>query len=91
VFTLGDIAMSKKQHYFIAGIEEKQKPGPLRIYNFPLNGEFWEVEAHSAEVRRVRVAPTDKHVFSVGADGCLIVYELRGQQANQKVKKKISA
>lgn len=74
---LGDIIITRKQHYMIAGVEEKQKPGALRVYNFPLTGDFAEVEAHSAEVRRLRVSYNDKYVFSVGADGCFIIYELR--------------
>ena len=87
--TFADIIITRKEHYFIAGIEEKQKPGALRVYNFPLTGDFAEVEAHSAEVRKLRVSYNDKYVFSVGADGCFIIYELRDTKPGKGDKEEI--
>jgi hypothetical protein len=75
--TLGNLVITKTQEYLIAGIEEKQRPGSLRVYKYPLNGDFVEVEAHSAEVKKIRISYNNRYLFSVGEDGTLFMFEIR--------------
>ena len=77
---LGNMVVTRNQHYVICGVEEKQKPGPLRVYTYPFNGDFVEVEAHSGEVKKIRLSYNDKYLFSAGSDGCLFIYELKDQK-----------
>ncbi len=74
---LGNLMITRNQNYVFAGVEEKQKPGPLRVYSYPFKGDFAEVEAHSAEVKRIKLSYNDKYLFSAGADGCLFIYEVK--------------
>eukprot|EP00831_Metopus_contortus_P042287 TRINITY_DN3343_c0_g1_i1.p1 TRINITY_DN3343_c0_g1~~TRINITY_DN3343_c0_g1_i1.p1 ORF type:complete len:1270 (-),score=308.03 TRINITY_DN3343_c0_g1_i1:73-3882(-) len=87
---LGDLVFSRKKQYVIAGVEEKQKPSPLRVYNFPFTGDFYEIEVHSAEVRRLRVSIDGNYLFSAGADGCLFIFKLvepKPEKPDSKKKK----
>ena len=74
---LGSLVMTKNQQYVIAGVQEKDKPGSLRVYLYPFNGEFVEVEAHAAEVKKIRISYNGNYLFSAGADGTLFVFELK--------------
>lgn len=83
---LGNLAVTRNQQYVIAGVEEKQKPGPLRVYGYPLTGEFAEVEAHAAEVRKIRISYNDKYLFSAGADGTLFIFELKKSGKGEDIR-----
>eukprot|EP01022_Parablepharisma_sp_SALTPOND_P025396 TRINITY_DN591_c0_g1_i1.p3 TRINITY_DN591_c0_g1~~TRINITY_DN591_c0_g1_i1.p3 ORF type:complete len:798 (+),score=196.47 TRINITY_DN591_c0_g1_i1:7684-10077(+) len=83
---LGNLVATRSQHCVIAGVEEKQKPGPLRVYTYPFNGDFVEVEAHSAEVRKIRLSYNDKYLFSVGADGTLFIFELKKAGKGEEIR-----
>jgi len=75
--TLDNLVITKTQEYMIAGVEEKQQPGSLRVYKYPLNGDFTEVEAHSAEVKRIRISYNNRFLFSAGGDGTLFIFEIK--------------
>ena len=75
--TLGNLIVTKGRDYMFAGVEEKQKPGPIRVYKYPLNGDFGEVEAHSSEIKRIRLSYNNKFLFSAGSDGTLFIFEVK--------------
>eukprot|EP00826_Nyctotherus_ovalis_P039682 TRINITY_DN3830_c0_g1_i7.p1 TRINITY_DN3830_c0_g1~~TRINITY_DN3830_c0_g1_i7.p1 ORF type:complete len:637 (+),score=288.51 TRINITY_DN3830_c0_g1_i7:225-2135(+) len=75
--TLGNLVIAKTLEWMVAGVEEKQRPGTLRVYKYPLNGDFIEVEAHAAEVKKIRTSYNDRYLFSVGGDGTLFVFEIK--------------
>lgn len=70
---INQIALSNSGRVLFAGTEA----GTLRLYRFPLTGEYAEVRAHSAPVTRLRVSPDDAFVFSVAEDASFFVFDLR--------------
>eukprot|EP00929_Paragymnodinium_shiwhaense_P023265 TRINITY_DN1460_c0_g1_i1.p1 TRINITY_DN1460_c0_g1~~TRINITY_DN1460_c0_g1_i1.p1 ORF type:complete len:1300 (+),score=429.10 TRINITY_DN1460_c0_g1_i1:78-3977(+) len=78
---LGQLALASGARALFAGVAEPEVPGPLRCYNFPLDGDYAEYQAHSAPVSRIRITYDDLYLFSAGDDGCLCIFD---------VKKKVS-
>mmetsp|Transcript_127451 Transcript_127451/g.360642 ORF Transcript_127451/g.360642 Transcript_127451/m.360642 type:complete len:1250 (-) Transcript_127451:139-3888(-) len=74
--TLGQLALAASAQALFAGVAEVDVPGALRCYNFPLDGEYAEYQAHAAAVSRIRLTHDDQHLFSAGDDGCLCVFDV---------------
>merc|ERR1719160_2373713 len=74
---LGQLALANSAKVLVAGVMEGDAPGPLRCYNFPLDGDFSECQAHSAPVSRIRITYDDQYLFSTGEDGCLYIYDVK--------------
>lgn len=83
---LGSLALTRNLQYAVAGVEEKQRPGALRVYTYPFSGEFAQVEAHASEVRRVRMSYNGNYLFSAGADGTLFVFELKKVYKGEEIR-----
>ena len=83
---LGNFVVTKNQEYVIAGIEENKKPGSLRVYKYPFNGEFAEIEAHSTEVKKIRISYNNKYLFSAGADGTLFIFEIKRSMKSDDIR-----
>lgn len=43
----------------------------------PLTGDCQEYHCHCGSITRMRIAPGDTHLFTVGEDGCLWIFEIR--------------
>lgn len=75
---LSAITLSHSGKLLFAGVGEPDHAGAVRVYNFsPLTGDFVHYAAHSGPVERLCVSYDDCHLFSVGADGCLIIFEIK--------------
>ena len=61
------------QKLLIAGTAEAEKPGKLRAYSFPINGDYIDIELHSSPVERMRMSFDDCFIFSAGHDGSLAI------------------
>jgi len=73
----GQVAISKDQKYFFIGTGEENMPGSVRCYNYPMNpNEYISIPAHAKEVRKMKLSPGGKYLFSGGEDGCLILYTI---------------
>jgi len=75
--TLGQLALATSSKMMFAGVSEFEGPGPLRCYNFPLDGDFSEYQAHSSAVTRIRLTQDEQYLFSVGNDGCLYIWDVK--------------
>jgi len=81
------IAMTRNQKLFFVGIGEPKLPGCVKYYKFPLSaGECTDVQAHSDEIKRMRISRDDKYLFTVGKDGCVIVYEIKEREKARENK-----
>jgi WD40 repeat protein len=84
--TLGQLALANSAKVLFAGVTEDEVPGPLRCYNFPLDGEYVECQAHSAPVSRIRITCDDQYLFSTGDDGCLYIFDVKKKAPSRRDK-----
>ncbi len=81
------IAMTRNQKLFFVGIGEPKMPGTVKYYKFPLSaGECTDIQAHSEEVKRMKISRDDKYLFTVGKDGCVIIYEIKEREKTRESK-----
>eukprot|EP01022_Parablepharisma_sp_SALTPOND_P035925 TRINITY_DN96_c4_g1_i1.p1 TRINITY_DN96_c4_g1~~TRINITY_DN96_c4_g1_i1.p1 ORF type:complete len:1190 (+),score=209.66 TRINITY_DN96_c4_g1_i1:7480-11049(+) len=81
------IAMTRNQKLFFVGIGESKMPGAVKYYKFPLSaGECTDIQAHSEEIKRMKISRDDKYLFTVGKDGCVIVYEIKEREKTRENK-----
>ena len=56
----GQIAMTQNKKLFFIGLAESKMPGSIKCYKYPLNlGDPIEIQAHSEEIRRMKVSGND--------------------------------
>jgi WD40 repeat protein len=61
--------------------------GTIQIYHRPENKPLDKVNsvlAHAKEVTKLKFCPTKEHLFSVGKDGMLCIFDLRDKDARQR-------
>lgn len=83
---LGQLALASQARALFAGVAEVNLPGPLRLYNFPVDGEYVEYQAHSLPVARIRITYDEQYLFSAGDDGCLIIFEIKKKVPSKRDK-----
>lgn len=70
------------------GVAEAGRPGAIRAYKWePFTGDFIEYQAHSEPVERMRVSYDDTHLFSVGKDGCVCIFEVKDRELRHRTTK----
>merc|ERR1712194_809536 len=76
---LGQLALAGQTsaRALFAGVAETDLPGLLRVYNFPLTGDYDEYQAHSSAVSRIRITCDEQYLFSAGDDGCLVIFDVK--------------
>jgi len=84
--TLGQLALANSAKVLFAGVMEPEVPGPLRCYNFPLDGDYVEFQAHSAPVSRIRITCDDQYLFSTSDDGCLYIFDVKKKVPSKRDK-----
>lgn len=83
---IGQLGLAPSAKALFAGIAEHDAPGPIRCYNFPLDNEYVEYQAHSAPVSRIRITYDDQYLFSTGDDGCLVIFDIKKKQITKRDK-----
>jgi len=83
---LGQLALASQARALFAGVAEPDLPGPLRLYNFPLDGDYVEYQAHSAPVARIRITCDEQYLFSAGDDGCLCIFDVKKKAPKAREK-----
>lgn len=73
---IGQLALANSTRALFAGVAEPELPGAVRCYAYPLDGDYVEYQAHAAPVSRVRITFDENFVFSVGEDGCLVIFDV---------------
>ncbi len=64
--------MQRHHSYLFAGTDA----GVIRALSLPLSDECVDIQAHSAPVTRVALSHDLTHLFTVGEDGCLCIFEI---------------
>lgn len=81
------VAITRNQKLFFVGVGETKMPGTVKYYKFPLTaGESTDVQAHSEEIKRMKISRDDRFLFTVGKDGCVIVYEIKERERTRETK-----
>ena len=87
---VGQITVTKNKELMIAGMAEPDHPGAIREYHYPpATTEYSEIQAHGREVVKVKLSNDNRHLFSVGKDGCLIIFEIKSKEKMRKEKEEI--
>eukprot|EP00397_Hematodinium_sp_SG-2012_P002542 GEMP01002549.1.p1 GENE.GEMP01002549.1~~GEMP01002549.1.p1 ORF type:complete len:1215 (+),score=317.57 GEMP01002549.1:306-3950(+) len=82
--TMGQLCLTNQApRSILSGVAENECPGALRWYNFPLDGDYTEYQAHALSVVRMAVTFDDTIVVSAGEDGTLFIWDI-----NKKVEGK---
>jgi WD40 repeat protein len=75
--TIGHVRLTHTNSLLVAAVSEHGKPGSIRCYEFgPLTGDYSEYQAHSGPIERLAMAPDDTHIFTVGQDGIVCLFEI---------------
>ena len=69
----------------LAGVGEAGYPGAVQIWKFPLEFSS-EVQAHSGPIERMRLSYDNDWLFTAGADGCLMVHEVKDRDPHRVVR-----
>jgi hypothetical protein len=78
---IGYLAISPMTRSMFGGVSEPNRPGPILVYGLhPLVSDSTEVQAHAGPVTRLRLSPDEQHLFSVGADGALCIFEVKDRE-----------
>ena len=78
-FPVGDelnltvMVLSTYNNCLFAGLDN----GNLRVYEWPLNGNFVEYPSHKAAVTSLRMSPDETRLISAGEDGSLVIFGLQ--------------
>lgn len=62
---------------FFAGVGEEGRPGAIQIWKADPLEKVTEIMAHGREIERMRLSFDNKHLFTAGKDGCLMVHEVK--------------
>ena len=67
------------------GLNDPSQPGSIRCYKFePFSGDYVEYQAHSKAIERIRVSYDDTHLFSVGQDGTVCIFEVKDRELKRR-------
>jgi WD40 repeat protein len=69
-------------------VGDPRLPGAIQIWRMIENTNFMEkvneVQAHSKPVERLRLTHDNQHLFSVGADGLICMFEVKDRDIRMR-------
>jgi len=74
--TISQLAITKSGKALFAGVGESRRPGAIQIWRFPME-KVNVVQAHSKPIERLRMNFDNTHLFSVGQDGMLCIFDVK--------------
>ncbi len=77
---MGHTALSVDRGALFTGSVDTSKPGTLRVYSYPVSGEFDDYSCGSAFVTSMRLTPDEHFIMTCDDNGCLSVYELKDRK-----------
>lgn len=61
--------------------------GALRMYKFPLTGEFQEVKSHNSAITRLRMTWDEQLLVTASEDGSLFIYDVKDKDAKAAARR----
>ena len=83
---MSQLALHHSGRIFFAGVGELGEtpyPGAVQVWKLPFE-KAQEVQAHASGVTRLKLNNTNTHLFSVGYDGMLAMFELRDRDPKRE-------
>jgi len=79
------LCLSKSTNYMFMGTTGAKNPGMIRCYKYPFQKDgVCQIQTHSLGVSKLMVTHDDSHLFSIGEDCNLIVYEMKDRDSKVK-------
>lgn len=82
--TLGQIVVSNSQRMFFASTADSDRPGAVRVYEFPLTGDYYELQCSSFPITRLRISFDDTFLFTASEDGIVGIFEIRDKEGRSR-------
>ena len=60
----------------VGEMSETNFPGAIQVWKLPFEKSA-EIQAHASPITRLRITHTNTHLFSVGADGMLAIFDVK--------------
>ena len=73
---MSQLAIYNTGKVLFAGVGDPKLPGSIQIWKMPLE-KVSEIMAHSMPIEKMRLDSTNTHLFSVGQDGMLCVFDIK--------------
>lgn len=87
---ISQIVITPSGKSVIAGIGEEGKPGFLQVWlradDKPLEKSKDDVQAHSKEIESIRLTEDCLHLFTIGKDGILAIFDVRDRDPRSQKK-----
>jgi len=77
---MGHTALSVDRGALFTGSVDASKPGILRVYNYPMSGDFDDYLCGSAHVTAMRLTQDENFILTTDDNGCLTVFELKDRK-----------
>jgi cilia- and flagella-associated protein 57 len=77
---MGHCTLSTNRSALFAGSVDTTKPGTLRVYNYPLSGDYDDYPCGSTMVTDMRLTPDEHFIMTSDSSGCLSIFELRDRK-----------
>jgi hypothetical protein len=74
---LGQLAMPRSGRLLFAGTSKPGRPSSIMALKVPLTGDTPPLPCLSGPITRMCSSFDGSHIFVAGADGCLIIYEIK--------------
>jgi hypothetical protein len=56
---VGNIELSNSERCLIAGLSYNNKPGGIRCYLYPFDGQYIEYQAHDSDITKIKITHDD--------------------------------
>ena len=74
----------------MTGVNDPGHPGSIRCYPFnPFDHKATEYQAHAGAVERIAMSYDDTHLFSIGSDGTLCIFEVKDRDMRRRERELI--
>ena len=77
---LTHLEMASSKNLLLAASNEGSKPSALRSYNYPLSGEFTEMQCMAGATTLMRLSLDEMFLIMADDTGTLVLFELRDRQ-----------
>ena len=75
-YVISQLAIYNTGKVLFAGVGDAKLPGAIQIWKMPLE-KVSEIQAHSKPIEKLRLNSTNTHLFSVGQDGMLCIFDIK--------------
>lgn len=85
---IGHVLLSHSQRFLFAATVDSDRPGSVRVYQFPLTEDFVEYACLSSAITQLCISLDDTTLFAVGEDGAFCIFNIteKGSLQHRKIR-----